>query len=61
VTRTALRLLAATAAACVALLLGAAPAFAHTRLESSNPTDKSSVDAIAADISMPLSGTHEPS
>ena len=31
-TRAALRLLAATVAACVALLLGAAPAFAHTRL-----------------------------
>ena len=51
-TRTALRLLAATAAACVALLLGAAPAFAHTRLESSNPTDKSSVDAAPESVSL---------
>jgi len=52
VTRTALRLLAATVAACVALLLGAAPAFAHTRLESSNPTDKSSVDAAPESVSL---------
>ena len=51
-TRTALRLLAATVAACVALLLGAAPAFAHTRLESSNPTDKSSVDAAPESVSL---------
>lgn len=51
-TRTALRLLAATVAACVALLLGAAPAFAHTRLESSNPTDKSSVDAAPGSVSL---------
>jgi methionine-rich copper-binding protein CopC len=52
VTRTALRLLAATVAACLALLLGAAPAFAHTRLESSNPTDKSSVDAAPESVSL---------
>jgi methionine-rich copper-binding protein CopC len=52
VTRTALRLLAATVAACVALLLGAAPAFAHTRLESSNPADKSSVDAAPETVSL---------
>ena len=51
-TRTALRLLAATVAACVALLLGAAPAFAHTRLESSNPADKSSVDAAPESVSL---------
>ena len=51
-TRTALRLLAATVAACLALLLGAAPAFAHTRLESSNPTDKSSVDAAPESVSL---------
>ncbi len=51
-TRTALRLLSATVAACVALLLGAAPAFAHTRLESSNPTDKSSVDAAPESVSL---------
>jgi methionine-rich copper-binding protein CopC len=52
VTRTALRLLAASVAACVALLLGAAPAFAHTRLESSNPTDKSSVDVAPESVSL---------
>ena len=51
-TRAALRLLAATVAACLALLLGAAPAFAHTRLESSNPTDKSSVDAAPESVSL---------
>ncbi|HEX5811844.1 MAG TPA: copper resistance CopC family protein, partial [Pseudonocardia sp.] len=51
-TRTALRLLAATVAACLALLLGAAPASAHTRLESSNPTDKSSVDAAPESVSL---------
>ena len=41
--RALLRLLAATVTACLALLLGAAPAFAHTRLESSDPADGSSV------------------
>jgi copper resistance protein C len=51
-TRVTLRLLAATVAACVALLLGAAPAFAHTRLESSDPGDKSSVDAAPASVSL---------
>lgn len=51
-TRVALRLLAATVAACVALLLGAAPAFAHTRLESSDPADKSSVDTAPASVSL---------
>jgi len=52
VTRAALRLLAATLAACVALLLGAAPAFAHTRLESSDPADKSSVDTAPESVSL---------
>jgi copper resistance protein C len=51
-TRVALRLLAATVAACVALLVGAAPAFAHTRLESSDPVDKSSVDTAPASVSL---------
>ena len=51
-TRVALRLLAATVAACVALLLGAAPAFAHTRLESSDPADGSSVDAAPESVSL---------
>ena len=51
-TRAALRLLAATVAACVALLLGAAPAFAHTRLEGSNPADKSNVDSAPESVSL---------
>ena len=51
-TRVALRLLAATVAVCVALLLGAAPAFAHTRLESSDPVDKSSVDTAPTSVSL---------
>jgi copper resistance protein C len=51
-TRVALRLLAATVAACIALLLGAAPAFAHTRLESSDPADKSSVDTAPESVSL---------
>ena len=38
-TRAGLRLVAATVATCVALLVGAAPAFAHTRLEGSDPAD----------------------
>jgi methionine-rich copper-binding protein CopC len=50
--RVTMRLLAATVVACVALLLGAAPAFAHTRLESSDPVDKSSVDAAPASVSL---------
>jgi hypothetical protein len=50
--RAALRLLAATVAACVALLLGAAPAFAHTRLESSDPADGSSVDTVPESVSL---------
>jgi methionine-rich copper-binding protein CopC len=51
-TRVALRLLAATVTACVALLLDAAPAFAHTRLESSDPADKSSVDTAPESVSL---------
>ena len=46
------RLLAATVAACVALLLGAAPAFAHTRLDSSNPADGASVDSAPRSVSL---------
>ncbi len=51
-TRVALRLLAATVAACVALLLGAAPAFAHTRLQGSDPADKSSIDTAPESVSL---------
>jgi copper resistance protein C len=50
--RAALRLLVASVAAGVALVLGAAPAFAHTRLESSDPADKSSVDTAPASVSL---------
>jgi hypothetical protein len=42
VTRAVLRVLAATLAAGVALLLGAAPAAAHTRLVGSDPADGAS-------------------
>jgi hypothetical protein len=38
-TRALLRPIGATVAACVALLLGAAPAFAHTRLEVTPAVD----------------------
>jgi methionine-rich copper-binding protein CopC len=51
-TRAALRLLTATLVACLALLLGAAPAFAHTRLESSDPADKSTVDTAPDSVSL---------
>jgi hypothetical protein len=51
-TRTLLRIAAATVAACIALLLGAAPAFAHTRLESSNPADGSKLDSVPGTISL---------
>ena len=51
-TRVALRLLTATVAAGLALLLGAAPAFAHTRLDSSDPADKSSVDTAPESVSL---------
>ena len=42
-TRVVLRFVAVCVAACVALLVGATPALAHTRLESSDPADGSSV------------------
>jgi methionine-rich copper-binding protein CopC len=51
-TRVFLRLVAATVTACVALLLGAAPAFAHTRLEGSNPADGSSVAGAPESVSL---------
>jgi methionine-rich copper-binding protein CopC len=51
-TRAVLRLVAASVAACVALLLGAAPAFAHTRLESSNPADGSTLDSVPDTVSL---------
>jgi copper resistance protein C len=52
VTRAVLRLVAATVAACVALLLGAVPAFAHTRLEGSTPSDGSSIETAPDTVSL---------
>jgi copper resistance protein C len=54
-TRSFLRLAAATVAACVALLLGAAPAYAHARLESSTPADGSSVANAPDTVSLTFS------
>jgi methionine-rich copper-binding protein CopC len=54
-TRALLRLIGVTTAACVALLLGAAPAFAHTRLEGSDPTDGSSTASGPASVSLRFS------
>jgi methionine-rich copper-binding protein CopC len=51
-TRVVLRLLAATVTACLASLLGAAPAFAHTRLESSDPADGSSIASAPESVSL---------
>jgi copper resistance protein C len=51
-TRALLRLLAGTITACVALLLGAAPAFAHTRLESSDPADGSSIAGTPESVTL---------
>lgn len=51
-TRVLLRLLAGTITACLALLLGAAPAFAHTRLESSNPADGSRIAGSLDSVSL---------
>ena len=51
-TRVLLRLLAVTMTACVAALLGAAPAFAHTRLESSDPADGSSIASAPESVSL---------
>jgi copper resistance protein C len=51
-THAALRLVAATVAACVVMLLGAAPAFAHTRLLSSDPADESTLDTAPESVSL---------
>jgi copper resistance protein C len=50
-----LRLLAAALATVVALLLGASPAFAHTRLESSDPADGASLSAAPEAVSLTFS------
>jgi len=51
-TRVFLRILAGAITACVALLLGAAPASAHTRLEGSDPVDGSSVASAPEAVSL---------
>jgi copper resistance protein C len=54
-TRVFLRLAAAAVATCVALVLGAAPASAHARLESSIPADGSSVASAPDTVSLTFS------
>ena len=51
-TRAALRGVAVVLAAGLALLLGAAPAFAHTRLLSSDPADGTNLDAAPSTVSL---------
>ena len=51
-TRVVLRFVAVCVAACVALLVGATPALAHTRLESSDPADGSSVSTGPDSVSL---------
>jgi methionine-rich copper-binding protein CopC len=50
--RGALRAAAVTLLAGLALLLAAAPAFAHTRLQSSDPTDGASLDTAPSHVSL---------
>ena len=50
--RALLRTLAVTVLAALALLLGTAPAFAHTRLESSDPADGASLDAAPQTVTL---------
>ena len=47
-----LRTVTVTVLAGLALLLGAAPALAHTRLQSSNPTDGASLDTAPQQVSL---------
>jgi hypothetical protein len=47
-----LRTVAVTLLAGLALLLGAAPALAHTRLQSSDPSDGASLDAAPEHVSL---------
>ncbi len=48
----ALRAVAVTLLAGLALLLGAAPAFAHTKLQSSDPADGASLDTAPQRVSL---------
>src|SRR5436853_317120 len=50
--RRVLRTVAVTLIAGLALLLGATPALAHTRLQSSDPSDGSSLDAAPKQVSL---------
>ena len=50
--RSWLRVVAVAVLAGVALMLGAAPAIAHTRLESSNPADGASVSAAPGQVTL---------
>ncbi|WP_214408281.1 copper resistance CopC family protein, partial [Pseudonocardia lacus] len=51
-TRRLLRAVAVTALCTIALLLGTSPAFAHTRLESTDPADGSSVAVAPQQVSL---------
>lgn len=55
--RRLLRAIAVTLLAGTALLVGAAPAFAHTRLESSDPADGASLDTGPQRVSLTFSET----
>ena len=54
----ALRAIAVTVLCVAALLLGAAPAFAHTRLQSSDPADGASLDAGPQRVSLTFNEPH---
>lgn len=56
-TRRMLRALAVTLLAGTALLLGSAPAFAHARLESSDPADGASMDTGPQRVTLIFSDT----
>jgi copper resistance protein C len=55
-----LRTVAVTLLAGLALLLGATPALAHTRLQSSDPSDGASLDAAPERISLTFNETMTP-
>jgi methionine-rich copper-binding protein CopC len=56
----ALRAIAVTVLCVAALLLGAAPAFAHTRLQSSDPADGASLDAGPQRVSLTFNERMQP-
>jgi copper resistance protein C len=55
-----LRAAAVTLLCAFALLVGAAPAFAHTRLESSDPADGASLDAAPQRVSLTFNEAMQP-